>query len=82
MCSAEAGSASRADRQVAGEANTSTGLPAAASDVVTKIRAIFCSVASVLNAPATDMSTVNWYQSRQRAASAGFFDCEIATPIS
>ena len=46
------------------------------------VRAIFCSVASLLNAPAIAMSSVKRYQSRHSAASAGFFDVDSATPIS
>lgn len=46
------------------------------------VRAIFCSVGSLLNAPAIAMSSVKRYQSRQSEASCGFFEVESATPIS
>ncbi len=54
----------------------------APSAVVMKVRAIFCSVGSLLNAPAIAMSSVNRYQSRHSDASCGFFDVDSATPIS
>ena len=47
-----------------------------------KARAIFCSVGSLLKAPAIAISIVKTYQSRHNAASDGFFDVDSATPIS
>jgi hypothetical protein len=46
MCSGLGGKASMAARQVAEEQKTSVGLPNRMSASVTKIRAMFCSVAS------------------------------------
>ena len=48
--------------------------PAADSAVVTNVRAIFCSTASALKAPAIAMSSVKRYQSRHSAASPGSLD--------
>ena len=82
MCSGLGGSASRAARVVAESANTSVGRPPAASAVVMKVRAIFCSVASVLKAPSRASSRVKRYQSAQSRWSAGFGDAATARPIS
>ena len=46
------------------------------------VRAMFCSVGSLLNAPAIAMSRVKRYQSRHSDASCGFFDADRAAPIS
>ena len=80
MCSGLGGSASSARRHAAGVAKTPSAGPP--SEVVTNTRAIFCSVASVLNAPATARSSVKRYQSRHSAWSAAAFDACSATPIS